>query len=138
MESCIILLFNSNYKRRLIGVIFLQDKHNINAKTCCKTTTNILYILSKPHRWWTGQRACNAGFRTNEALCQLSYEAPYLSPEGGRPGSPDPTQAVGIAPEQNAFKFKIAPSKQKSIVKHFFDRKMPPPPGKWGFVLKHT
>ena len=27
----------------------------------------------------------NAGFRTNETLCQLSYEAPYLGPEGDRP-----------------------------------------------------
>jgi hypothetical protein len=33
----------------------------------------------------------------------------------------------GIAPKQNAFKFKIAPNKQKSIVKMFFDRKMSPP-----------
>ena len=31
---------------------------------------------------------CSAGFRTNEALCQLSYEAPYLGPEGGIPGRP--------------------------------------------------
>jgi hypothetical protein len=29
----------------------------------------------------------STGFRTNEAMCQLSYEAPYLGPEGlGRPG----------------------------------------------------
>jgi len=35
----------------------------------------------------------SAGFRTYEALCYLSYEAPYLGPEGGRPGRP--TQAVG-------------------------------------------
>ena len=34
----------------------------------------------------------SARFRTYEALCQLSYEAPYLGPEGGRSGSP--TQAV--------------------------------------------
>ena len=34
----------------------------------------------------------SAGFRTNETRYQLSYEAPYLGPEGGRPGSP--TQAV--------------------------------------------
>ena len=27
----------------------------------------------------------SAGFRTNEALCQLSYEVSYLGPEGGRP-----------------------------------------------------
>ena len=44
-----------------------------------------------------------------------------MGPEGDRPGSP--TQAVnsiimsGITPKQNAFKFKIAPHKQKSIVK---------------------
>ena len=54
-----------------------------------------------------------------------------MGPEGGRPGRP--TQAVNalimsrIAPEQNAFKFKIAPHKQKSIVKlFFFGRKMGP------------
>jgi hypothetical protein len=34
----------------------------------------------------------SAGFRIYEALCKLSYEAPYLGPEGGRPGRP--TQAV--------------------------------------------
>jgi hypothetical protein len=48
----------------------------------------------------------------------LSYEVHYLGPEGGRP-----TQTVnsiiisGIAPKQYAFKFKIAPHKQKSILK---------------------
>ena len=38
---------------------------------------------------------CNrvsVGVRTNEALCQLSYEAPYLDPEECKPGRP--TQAV--------------------------------------------
>ena len=34
----------------------------------------------------------SAGFRTNEALCQSSYEVPYLGPEGDRPGRT--TQAV--------------------------------------------
>ena len=34
----------------------------------------------------TSIRTSSAGFRTNEALCQLSYEAPYLGPAGGRPG----------------------------------------------------
>jgi len=29
-----------------------------------------------------------------------------------------------IAPKQNSFKFKIAPHKQKSIVKNIFGRKM--------------
>ena len=33
----------------------------------------------------------------------------------------------GIALKQNAFKFKIAPHKQKSIVKIFFGREMGPP-----------
>jgi len=33
-----------------------------------------------------------------------------------------------IAPKQNVFKFKIAPHKQKSIVKNLFGRKKPPPP----------
>ena len=30
-DKYIILLFNSIYKRQWINVIFLQDKHNINA-----------------------------------------------------------------------------------------------------------
>ena len=30
-DNYTILLFNLNYKRRWINVIFLQDKHNINA-----------------------------------------------------------------------------------------------------------
>jgi len=35
----------------------------------------------------------------------------------------------GIAPKQNAFKFKIAPHKQRPIVKKKkIGRKMPPPP----------
>ena len=68
-----------------------------------------------------------------------AYETPYLGPEEGRPGSP--TQAhshklstliimSGIALKQKVFKFKIAPHKQKSIVKIFFwqeDR----PPSSW-------
>jgi hypothetical protein len=37
----------------------------------------------------------------------------------------------GIAPKQNAFKFKIAPNKQKSIVKMFFGRKMSPKCVRW-------
>ena len=39
------------------------------------------------------KRYDSAGFRTNETLCQLSYEAPYLGlTEWGRSGRP--TQAV--------------------------------------------
>ena len=30
----------------------------------------------------------SAGCRTNEALCQLSYETPYLGPEGSKIGRP--------------------------------------------------
>jgi len=44
-----------------------------------------------------------------------------LGPEGGRPGRPTDKSGIhaqeimsGIAPKQNAFKFKIAPHKQKS------------------------
>ena len=37
---------------------------------------------------------CSNGFRTNEALCQLSYEAPYLGLEGGRLGRSTQSQAV--------------------------------------------
>jgi hypothetical protein len=35
----------------------------------------------------------------------------------------------GIAPKQNAFKLKIAPQKQKSMVTFVFDRKMNLLPG---------
>jgi len=70
-----------------------------------------------------------------------SYEAPYLGPEGGRPGRP--TQAVnsiimsGISPKQNSFNFKIAPHKQKSIVKKYFWQE-DGSPGQRVPVLKHT
>ena len=86
------------------------------------------------------------GFRTNEGLCYLSYETPYLGTEGGRPGKPK--QAVRYTCSRNlgivkilhynsSDKLKIAPHKQNSIVKNFFDRKMPPP-GQRDPVLKHT
>ena len=49
-----------------------------------------------------------------------------MGPEGGRPGRP--TQTVRqFRKFRNAFKFKIAPHEQKSIVKKYFGRKMPPP-----------
>ena len=49
----------------------------------------------------------------------------------------------GIAPKQYTFKFKIAPNKQKSIVKElFWHEDVPPPPtpppGQRGSVLKHA
>jgi len=45
----------------------------------------------------------------------------------------------GIAPKQNAFKFKIAPHKQKSIVKkNNWQVDAHHPPGQRGPVLKHT
>ena len=46
----------------------------------------------------------------------------------------------GIAPKQNAFKFKIAPHKQKSIVKKYLWQEDAPPhtPSQRGPVLKHT
>jgi len=43
-------------------------------------------------------------------LVKSSYEAPYLGPEVGRPGRSTHSQ-------EYAFKFKIAPHKQNSIVK---------------------
>ena len=61
--------------------------------------------------------------------------------EGGKPGRP--TQAVnsismtGIAPKQNAFKFKIVPHKQKSMAKKK-NWQEDGPPGQLGPVLKHT
>lgn len=67
----------------------------------------------------------SAGFRTNEALLLVKLGAPYVDPEGGRPGRP--TQAVrhtcsgnlGIVKILHYFrldKFKITPHKKKSIV----------------------
>jgi hypothetical protein len=45
----------------------------------------------------------------------------------------------GIAPKQNAFKFKIAPHEQKSIVKKTIGRNIPTPhPRQRAPVLKHT
>jgi hypothetical protein len=45
----------------------------------------------------------------------------------------------GIVPKKKAFKFKIAPHKQKSIVKKKkIVKKMPPLPGQGGPVLKHN
>jgi hypothetical protein len=46
-----------------------------------------------------------------------------LGPEGGKSGSP--TQAVRHT-KQNAFKFNIAPQKQKSIVNFFWQEDTPP------------
>jgi len=43
----------------------------------------------------------------------------------------------GIAPKQNAFKLKIVPHKQKSIVKKF-SLQEDGPPGQRGPVLEHT
>ena len=88
----------------------------------------------------------SVGFRTNEALCQLIYEATYLGPEGDRPGRH--TQAVRHTCSGNlriveilrcfrSDKFKIPPHKQKSIVKNFF-WKEDIPPGQRGPVLKHN
>ena len=64
----------------------------------------------------------SAGFRKNEALCQLSYDAPYLGPEGGKPGG----QAYMLRTFRNAFKFKIASHKLKSIVKKKMARRFTP------------
>ena len=67
---------------------------------------------------------------TNEALCQLSYEAPNLGPEESTPGSH--TQEInsiimsGIAPKQNTFKFKIATRQQKYTIKTLLGMKMGP------------
>jgi len=42
-------LFNSNYKRRLINVIFQQDKHNINAVLKYK---GYVYSAQKRGKTW--------------------------------------------------------------------------------------
>jgi ubiquinone biosynthesis protein Coq4 len=59
----------------------------------------------------------------NEVLCYLSYEIPYLGPEGVKSGRP--TQAVGHM-KQNAFKFKIAQQKQKPIYVFFVGKRLSP------------
>ena len=94
-----------------------------------------LYSMTKQKRGLRHKLLDSARFRTNEALCQLSYEVPYLGTEGGHnyllcgtlPQTINSIIMSGIPPKQNAFKFKIAPHKQKSIVKMFFGRKMPLP-----------
>ena len=69
------------------------------------------------------------------------YEAPYLGSEGGRQAYTG-SQAInsiimyGIAPKQDAFKLKIAPHKQKSIVEKKWQEDWPP--GQRGPVLKHS
>ena len=131
----------------------------------------------------------SAGFRTNEALCQLSYTRKFMRPLticvhieqntvkfkiaprkhdsilnicfannqrppnnlvsmalshchdcllcGTLPQTINSIIMTGITPKQNAFKFKIAPHKQKSIVKKKIDRKIAPPVQRVP-VLKHT
>jgi hypothetical protein len=70
----------------------------------------------------------------NEVLCYLSYEVPYLGPEVVKSGRP--TQAVGHT-KQNAFKFKIAQQKQKSI-DFFLMAGRWASPSQRGPVLKHN
>ena len=45
---------------------------------------------------------------------------------------------AGIAPKQNVFKFKIAPHKQKSIVKKLLWQEDPQPPGTKGTLCLST
>ena len=82
----------------------------------------------------------SAGFRTNEALCYLSYEAPYLGPEGSRPDSP--TKAVGHRCSGNLGIVKILRYIRWTCTLRLQNicvgRKMPPPPGQRGPVLQHT
>ena len=77
----------------------------------------------------------SAGFRTNDAL--------YLGPEGGKPDRL--TQAVnsiimsGVALKQSAFKFKIVPHKQKSIINCFGQKDGPLANGAlWLSTSKHN
>ena len=82
----------------------VEDWFNLNYRCgfLAMITTSSVMVYTQ-NRVFYGSGHCNCSsfpslgstqcqFRTNEALCQLSYEAPYLDPEGGRPGRP--TQAV--------------------------------------------
>ena len=75
-----------------------------------------------------------SALRQNEVLCYLSYEVPYLGPEGAKSGRP--TQAVGHT-KLNAFKFKIAQQKQKSIEFCLLAGRWASPSQR-GSVLKHN
>jgi hypothetical protein len=70
----------------------------------------------------------------NEVLCYLSYEVPYLGPEGVKSGRP--TQAVRHT-KQNAFKFKIVQQKQKSTEFVLLEGRWASPSQR-GHVLKHN
>ena len=69
----------------------------------------------------------SAGFRTNETVCLLSYEAPYLGHEGGRPGMP--TQTVRHTCSGNLEIVEILRKKQLAGRS---------PPGQRGPVIKQT
>ena len=52
-ENYIILIFNSKYNRQWINVIFLQDKHNINAVS---KNIKLTYIIVMCIQNKTGER----------------------------------------------------------------------------------
>ena len=82
-SSCLILSPNC---KKIILKLFVFSAALVN--TCPIKTYNLIYII---HICLRIVVSSSAGSRTNEAMCQLSHEAPNLGPEGGRPGRP--TQA---------------------------------------------
>ena len=75
---------------------------------------------------------CSAGFRTNEALCQLSYGAPYLGPEEGRLS----TLSLCLESLRNRTPSNLKLHHIGRI--HRKGRKMPLPPDQRDPMLKHT
>ena len=71
-------------KKKITMLRTNNDIQELHRKRSSKRSPPKTYLL------WKGLHS--AGFRVNTALSSLSYEAPYLGPEGGRSGRP--TQAV--------------------------------------------
>ena len=80
-------------------------------------------------------RVSSARFRTNEALCELSYEAPYMGPEGGRLGRP--TQAVRHTCSGIVKNFKLHHMSKNPSQKGFCWQEDGPPLANEALCLKH-
>ena len=113
MQDVTWLVFGKTFCTRITSVFFLgRHYHRICHQQNIYGMNSVdVFATVKIHRkhyrscvthlcdWFyaSEMRSCrccksSARFRTYEALCQLSYEAPYLGPAGGRPDRP--TQAV--------------------------------------------
>jgi hypothetical protein len=66
-----------------VFLLFLINPSNLH---CNHDDFRNKYEINENIKWLSLVSVCSAGFRINEALCLLSYEAPYLGPEGGTPG----------------------------------------------------